>query len=175
MMGKNFKDLRGTSSNVPPGPEDVQAVPTQIQTLRETLQHLHDTIKPPEPAAPAESMATNAPPNANTYAAATKAAPRPAVFAEDAHTTAKSQAKSLLKPKARTARPRIKSSPPTRLIIDMDQERPIITPVHPDDICKALNAALPSPARVGGLTWSRNCNLIVHPAPPCTAEVLKGH
>ncbi|KAJ7185007.1 hypothetical protein C8R46DRAFT_1209193 [Mycena filopes] len=147
-----------------------------VAPLITLIEQLRAAISPEEPSPPPPSSAAIGP-QRPSYAKATKASPRHPP-AREAHAPSAAQARSTPKPQPRTPRPPSRRAAPPRLIIDMDGAAPgsNLSFIHPDTVCKAINDALPLPARVSAMTFSRVGNIILHPsAPACTARMLIGH
>ncbi|KAJ6513513.1 hypothetical protein DFH09DRAFT_1288250 [Mycena vulgaris] len=120
--------------------------------------------------APARGAVGNDPPSQNTYTSAIKAQPNRAPRVQRAS-----------KPKAHAAsskwtleKPRQRTASSTRLIGDLDGNRPTKAP-HPDALCKAINSALDGRLAVSAVTTTRIGNLVLHAsAPACSADTLSG-
>ncbi|KAJ7249348.1 hypothetical protein C8J57DRAFT_1356759 [Mycena rebaudengoi] len=78
-------------------------------------------------------------------------------------------------PNRTATKPRQRTAPSTRLIVDLAGSRPTKKP-QPDSLCKAINDALGGRLAVSAVSTSRNGNLVLHAtAPACSAQALAAH
>ncbi|KAJ7254561.1 hypothetical protein C8J57DRAFT_615282 [Mycena rebaudengoi] len=136
---------------------------------------LRDIMQPVENMTPARSTADNkknGQQSPTTFAEAVKAqqerAPPRAPRASKPKRPTSVPNRTATKPRQRTA-------PSTRLIVDLAGSRPTKKP-QPDSLCKAINDALGGRLAVSAVSTSRNGNLVLHAtAPACSAQALAAH
>ncbi|KAJ7259429.1 hypothetical protein C8J57DRAFT_1640220 [Mycena rebaudengoi] len=136
---------------------------------------LRDIMQPVENMTPARSTADN---NKNgqqsptAFAEAVKAqqeraSPRAPRASKPKHPTSA--------PNRTATKPRQRTAPSTRLIVDLAGSRPTEKP-QPDSLCKAINDALGGRLAVSAVSTLRNGNLVLHAtAPACSAQALAAH
>ncbi|KAJ7512613.1 hypothetical protein B0H11DRAFT_1946522 [Mycena galericulata] len=149
-------------------------------TVLSLASELRDIMQPVENPTPAQSTAVN-----NQPGTTENGQQSPTTFAEAVkaqHERAPPQAPRASKPKRPTsapnrtaAKPRQRTAPSTRLVVDLAGSRPTKKP-HPDSLCRAINDALDGRLAVSAVSTSRNGNLVLHAtAPACSAQALAAH
>ncbi|KAJ7444535.1 hypothetical protein B0H11DRAFT_2342580 [Mycena galericulata] len=137
-------------------------------------------MQPVENPTPAQSTAVN-----NQLGTTENGQQSPTTFAEAVkaqHERAPPQAPQASKlkrptsaPNRTAAKPRQRTAPSTRLVVDLAGSRPTKKP-HPDSLCRAINDALDGRLAVSAVSTSRNGNLVLHAtAPACSAQALAAH
>ncbi|KAK6968956.1 hypothetical protein R3P38DRAFT_3149334 [Favolaschia claudopus] len=154
--------------------DDNSLLPKYMPHILQAFRELRNLIEPEEqrPSAPPPRLVIPDPPTPSppTNALATKAAPEQAPTAKQP-----SKPKHPAAPVKRSAaKPQQRTSPSTRLIVDLTGISPTKTP-HPESLCKALNSNLDGRLAVTAVNTTRNGNLILHAsAPACSADTLAG-